>query len=162
PGAAVKIAPMTPLDLTRTPNTDPTEIYRYRDGLHAADLLITGIVWLDFFTWLSRNPSDKPAICRALEIADRPTDVMLTLHNAMWTDAFVSQFTASMDCRVGYLAQAMAWQLNLRPYTRLLDIAGGSGIYACLLMAHHPHLQATVFEKPPVDRIAREQIAKRG
>ncbi len=222
---------MTPLDLTRTPNTDPTEIYRYRDGLHAVDLLITGIVRLDFFTWLSRNPSNKAAICRALEIADRPTDVMLTLftamglieteegvfcvtelaqehlvkdspwnlapyyaslkdrpvakdylavlktdkpanwgslkteqdwHKAMETEAFASPFTAAMDCRGVYLAQAMAWQLNLRPYTRLLDIAGGSGIYACSLMAHHPHLQATVFEKPPVDRIAREQISRRG
>ena len=41
----------------------------------------------------------------------------------------------------------------------LLDVAGGSGIYACALVAQHPHLRAAVFEKPPVDRIARECIA---
>ena len=44
----------------------------------------------------------------------------------------------------------------------LLDIAGGSGIYACSLVTHHPHLAATVFEKSPVDRIAARAIANRG
>src|SRR5262249_6363773 len=44
----------------------------------------------------------------------------------------------------------------------VLDVAGGSGIYACSLVTHHPHLGATVFEKPPVDRIAARAIANRG
>src|SRR5262249_3321978 len=44
----------------------------------------------------------------------------------------------------------------------VLDVAGGSGIYACSLVTHHPHLGATVFEKPPVDRIAAGAIASRG
>ena len=42
----------------------------------------------------------------------------------------------------------------------VLDVAGGSGIYACSLVARHPHLRGAVFEKPPVDRIARECIAR--
>ena len=46
--------------------------------------------------------------------------------------------------------------------TRLLDIAGGSGIYACALVANHPKLSATVFERAPVDGITRKMIAKRG
>jgi acetylserotonin N-methyltransferase len=44
----------------------------------------------------------------------------------------------------------------------LLDIAGGSGIYACSIVAAHSHLRATVLEKPPVDEVARNSIAKRG
>jgi len=52
--------------------------------------------------------------------------------------------------------------LDLRNHQQLLDIAGGSGIYACCLVAAQPHLKATVFEKPPVHQVARNAIAKRG
>jgi SAM-dependent methyltransferase len=217
--------------LTAQPETDPTSIYRYRDGLFAADLLAAALVWLDFFTWLNEHPSDKAGICRALELKDRPTDVMLTLFSAMgylqqangsfrltdlgrehlvkdspwfigpyyaslkerpvckdflnvlrtgqpanwgsfknekeWAramedESFANQFTSAMDCRGVYLGQAVAKVLDLRDHRLLLDIAGGSGIYACCLVAQYSHLKAAVFEKPPVDQVARNAIAKRG
>jgi SAM-dependent methyltransferase len=217
--------------LNSEPESDPTSIYRYRDGLYAADLLAAALVGLDFFTWLDDHPSDEAAICRALETRERPTDVMLTLFVAMgflkhesgvfrlsdlarehlvktspwfigpyyaslkdrpvckdflnvlrtdkpanwgslknekeWARAmedetFAGQFTAAMDCRGVYLGQAVARALNLQRHQRVLDIAGGSGIYACCIAARHPHLQAAVFEKQPVDRVARAAIAKRG
>ena len=53
----------------------------------------------------------------------------------------------------------LARTVDLGQYRHLLDIAGGSGIYACALAAHYPALQATVLEKPPVDRIAAAAIA---
>jgi 3-hydroxy-5-methyl-1-naphthoate 3-O-methyltransferase len=81
---------------------------------------------------------------------------------AMEREDFAKQFTAAMDCRGVYLAQAMAKKLDLSPHQSLLDVAGGSGIYACSLTAHHPNLRATVLEKPPVDDIARRSIAQRG
>ncbi len=81
---------------------------------------------------------------------------------AMLTDEFATTFTAAMDCRGLYLGAALAQKLETRGRTRLLDIAGGSGIYACAITARHPHLAATVFERPPVDHIARTMIAKRG
>src|SRR5215207_2425027 len=74
---------MNPPDLTLTPQTDPLEIYRLRDGLYAVDLLGAAVVHFDFFTWLAEHPSDKPTICRALQIVERPTDVMLTLFTAL-------------------------------------------------------------------------------
>jgi len=216
---------------TRTPGTDPTSIYRYRDGLYAADLLTVALAELDFFTRLDRSPGDLTAICRSLEIKERPADVMLTLFVAMgflengggvfgltrtarehlvrtspwfigpyyaslkdrpvvkdlldvlrtdkpanwgslkkekeWAkamegEAFASQFTAAMDCRGVYLGQAVAKSLELRGHKNLLDVAGGSGIYACSIVAQHAHLKAAVLEKPPVDRVARDAIAKRG
>jgi SAM-dependent methyltransferase len=222
---------MEPLDLKGSPATDPTLIYRYRDGLYAADLLATALVWLDFFSWLGLHPADKKTICQHFEITDRPTDVMLTLFTAMgfleqrsgifsltqlarehlvnnspwflgpyyaslgerpvckdflnvlrtgkpanwggsknekvWAQAmedpsFASQFTAAMDCRGVYLGRAVSRALDLRPYSRLLDIAGGSGIYACCVAAANPHMRATVFEKFPVDKIAVRLIAERG
>jgi hypothetical protein len=46
-------------------------------------MLITGIVWLDLFSWLATNPSDAEGVRRQFELTDRPTDVMLTLFVAM-------------------------------------------------------------------------------
>jgi predicted O-methyltransferase YrrM len=220
------------LDLTLTPTTDPTSVYRYRDGLYAADLLTAAITEFDLFTWLAAHPSDLAAICHHFGTAARPTDVMLTLFTAnafirrdqaekfhatalarehlvstspfflgpyyastkerpvvkdfitilrtdrpanwasyqdektwteaMLTDAFATTFTAAMDCRGFTLGPALAKKIPAAGRTRLLDIAGGSGIYACTIAAHHPHLTATVFERPPVDGIARRMIEKRG
>jgi predicted O-methyltransferase YrrM len=218
-------------DLLRLPATDPTSIYRYRDGLYAVDLLIAAICRLDLFSWLAEHPADKATICRALDLRDRPADVMLTLFTAMghlqneggffsltetarehlvksspwfigpyfasvqerpvcqdilavlrsdkpanwaslknekeWAramegEAFANKFTAAMDCRGVYLGPALAQKLDCAGHRRLLDIAGGSGIYACALVARHPHLRGSVLEKPPVDGITRQTLAGRG
>jgi SAM-dependent methyltransferase len=81
---------------------------------------------------------------------------------AMEDEVFAGQFTAAMDCRGVYLGAAVARRLDTRGCTHLLDVAGGSGIYACAIVAKHPQLKATVFEKPPVDGVARKAIEKRG
>ena len=213
------------------PETEPTSLYRYRDGLYAADLLTAALVEFDLFTYLDRNPCDAGALCRSLQLAARPTDVMLTLFVAMgllrrdgdvyhlsalarehlvrtspwflgpyyasfrerpvcrdfvevlrtnrpagwasapaqkpWTEAmaspdFARQFTAAMDCRGLFLGRAVARALDLQPHRALLDVAGGSGVYACCLVEHFPHLRATVLEKPPVDNVAARSIEERG
>ena len=218
-------------DLTRFPETDPTEIYRLRDGLYAVDLLGAAVVHFDFFSWLEAHPADKETICRELGFMERPADVMLTLFaalgfvesragvfhltplakehlvksspwflgpyyaslkerpvckdyvsvlktgrtanwggykdekdwaRAMEDEAFARQFTAAMDCRGVYLGAAVARALNLSGRKRLLDVAGGSGIYACAVTAKHIHLSAVVMEKPPVDAVAKRAIAERG
>ncbi|MGD0957954.1 MAG: methyltransferase [Candidatus Acidiferrales bacterium] len=82
--------------------------------------------------------------------------------DAMADDAFAEQFTGTMDSRGMYVGPVLAAQLDLKAHRRLLDIAGGSGIYACCIAAAHPHLKATVFERPPVDRVTQKCIAKRG
>ena len=65
------------------PETDPTSIYRYRDGLYAVDMLTTALCHLDLFSRLAEQPSDLTSICRALDLRERPADVMLTLLTAM-------------------------------------------------------------------------------
>jgi 3-hydroxy-5-methyl-1-naphthoate 3-O-methyltransferase len=218
-------------ELTHQPATDPTQIYRYRDGLYAQDMLIVGIVWLDLFTWLTKNPSTAEGIARHFQLTPRPSDVMLALfvamgllerqggayhvtatarehlcghspwflgpyyaslkdrpvckdllnvlrtgkpanwgsekdkkdwHKSMETEEFATQFTAAMDCRGVYLAQAVAKNIDPGGRTALLDIAGGSGVYACSLCAHFPQLRASVLEKAPVDAITKRAVARRG
>jgi 3-hydroxy-5-methyl-1-naphthoate 3-O-methyltransferase len=83
-------------------------------------------------------------------------------HKAMETEQVAEEFTAAMDRRGQLLAQALAGGLDLRASRRLLDIAGGSGIYACALAARFPELRASVFEKAPVDVIAARAIRERG
>ena len=81
---------------------------------------------------------------------------------AMEDETFANNFTAAMDCRGVYIGPALARNLDCSGYSNLLDVAGGSGIYACAIVAKHPHLLATVLEKPPVDDVARRAIARRG
>ena len=80
----------------------------------------------------------------------------------MEEDSFAENFTAAMDCRGVYLGQALAKKLECSGQKKLLDIGGGSGIYACSIVAQHPHLNAAVYEKAPVDKIAATLIQKRG
>jgi predicted O-methyltransferase YrrM len=220
-----------PVDLRRSPTSDPTRVYRYRDGLYAADLITAALVHLDLLTILAARPMTLVELCRALELRERPADVLVTLlaatglvvregdvihvstmgrehattgspfnivpyyaslkdrpvvkdfvsvlrtdrpahwggddngadwHAAMEHESFAQAFTAAMDCRGLYLGGALAGALDLAGASRLLDVGGGSGIYACTLAARHPTLLATVMDQAPVDRIASRKIAERG
>jgi len=75
---------------------------------------------------------------------------------------FAENFTDAMNSRGAYLANGLLKALNLKSYKRLLDIGGASGIYSAILVSKYPHIQATVFEKPPVDKVARYSIKKFG
>jgi hypothetical protein len=224
------MAPPSARRLPPPPASDPTPVYRHRDGLYAPDLVTAGLVALDVFTWLDRHPTDLDGLCAGLGLHVRPADVMVTLYAAMglvvrdgstirltalgrehlaadspyslrayyapfrerpicrdlvevlktgkpagWAStkpsdwltamldpAFAAGFTAAMDSRGLYLGPAAARALDLADRRALLDIAGGSGIYACAFVDEHPHLTATVFERPPVDAVAVRAIAGRG
>jgi hypothetical protein len=224
------VTSQSPARLPAPPATDPTPVYRHRDGLYAPDLVTAALVGLDAFTWLDRHPTDLDGLCAGLGIQPRPADVMVTLFAAMglvvrdgatirltplarehfvadspyslrayyasfrdrpvcrdllevlrtgkpagWAStkandwltamldpAFADGFTAAMDSRGLYLGPAAARAVDLAGRRALLDIAGGSGIYACAFVERHPHLSATVFERPPVDVVASRAIAARG
>lgn len=216
--------------LLQDPATDPTSIYRARDGIYAVDLLTAAIAHLDLFTWLAEHPSTTGAICAHFGLHQRPADVLLTLTRALglttsaggvehltlrarehlvasspwyiapyyaalkdrpqtldmlkvlrtgkpanwgsydaveWARAmerpeFAEQFTSAMNCRGVYLGRALAQKVSLQESRRLLDIGGGSGIYACSLASHYPEMRATVYEKAPVEKIAARTIERYG
>lgn len=59
--------------------TDPSPLYRLRDGVYAADLLVVAVADLDLFSWLERRGGATPGrICAELDLAPRPVDVLLT------------------------------------------------------------------------------------
>lgn len=85
-------------------------------------------------------------------------------HASMLEPAFARSFTDLMNCRGTSFGQMLAQALTpfLEGRTRLLDVGGGSGIYSSTLVAAHPQLTATVLEQPPVDVIARSEVARHG
>ncbi|MBN1176745.1 MAG: methyltransferase [Dehalococcoidales bacterium] len=81
---------------------------------------------------------------------------------SMADDGFAESFTAGMNSRGAYLANGLIKAVDLIKYLRVLDIGGASGIYTIALLESNPNLSATVFEKPPVDNLARYSINKSG
>lgn len=84
-----------------------------------------------------------------------------------WTKAmgktdFAEMFTAGMDSRGAYFALGITKMFDFSKYKSLMDIGGASGIYAASIIEHYPHLKAGVFEKYPVDQIARNSIMQKG
>ncbi len=219
------------MDLMQRPQSDPTALLRYRDGIYAADFLACGIVHLGLFNWLAEREASLNDICEHFRIHERPADVLLTLacanellvrrgdrfsstelarehlatgspwslgayyaslgdrpvvrevltvlktgrpanwesgmseadwHQSMESADFAEMFTAAMDCRGVFLGQRLADRLDLSGRECVLDIGGGSGVYAGCLVAANQLLRATVFEKSPVDEIARRAIVERG
>src|SRR5580658_10515908 len=71
------------MNFLASPETDPTSIYRQRDGLYAVDMLTAALCHLDLFSRLAEQSADLPAVCHALDVRERPADVMLTLLTAM-------------------------------------------------------------------------------
>jgi len=85
-------------------------------------------------------------------------------HTSMHDEDFARSFTQIMNCRGLAFGQKLAKELTplLENKSRLLDVGGGSGIYASTMIAAHPHLTGMVMEQTPVDSIAVEEIANHG
>ena len=108
----------------------------------------------DFVTVLKTG---KPANWQAKEEGD-------DWHESMKEDGFAHDFTAIMDSRGVSIGQALAKALkpDLVNRSGVLDVGGGSGVYASCLMSANPELTGVVMEQAPVDGIARDYIRKRG
>lgn len=59
-------------------------------------------------------------------------------------------------------AATIADLVDLSQTRRMLDVAGGSGIYAITFAQRQPQLQATVFDLPPIIPFTQEIIARHG
>jgi protein-L-isoaspartate O-methyltransferase len=82
---------------------------------------------------------------------------------ANWKDSmehigFARSYTAGMNSRGAYLANGLADAVDLEKYNKILDIGGGSGIYSAVLLNKNLKMTAAVYEKTPVDKVARYSI----
>jgi predicted O-methyltransferase YrrM len=82
--------------------------------------------------------------------------------DSMESDEFAESFTVGMNSRGAYLANGLLNVVDLKKNNKILDIGGASGIYSITLLINYPDLNATVFEKPPVDKLAQYTINKFG
>lgn len=85
-------------------------------------------------------------------------------HESMLDETFAREFTSLMDCRGLAFGQKLAREIEpvVSGHRRILDVGGGSGVYAEAIVTANPHLTGVVLEQAPVDQIARKIISERG
>lgn len=79
----------------------------------------------------------------------------------MQTDEFADLNTRGMEERGRIFAPHLASLLDCSNDSSVLDVGGGSGVYSAHLLMRYPSLSATIFERPPVDELARTCLTER-
>jgi 3-hydroxy-5-methyl-1-naphthoate 3-O-methyltransferase len=130
---------------------DPTDLYRIRDGIYAADLLIAAVAEFDLFSWLATaGPVRSSQLRSALGIADRPADVLLTYCAAL---GLVERELADDDrIAVTELARrhlVAGSVFDLRPYYASLAERPAVGELAAVLRTDRPAAWASATASGP-------------
>jgi SAM-dependent methyltransferase len=84
------------------------------------------------------------------------------VESAMEREEQARFLTMSLAGRARNVAPYLAERVSLAGVTRLLDVAGGSGIYCIALLQNHPQLTAVVMDRPEVLKVAAEMAAEFG
>ncbi len=80
--------------------------------------------------------------------------------SAMEAEASARRFTLALAGRARCVAPAVALHAGLEQAKVLLDVGGGTGLYALACLERHPHLRAIVWDRPEVLKVAREMAAQ--
>jgi predicted O-methyltransferase YrrM len=84
------------------------------------------------------------------------------LESAMDREASARRLTLSLAGRARNVAPYLAANVSLGDVRLLLDVGGGTGIYAIACVQHNPTLRAVVWDRPEVLKVAREMIEAYG
>jgi ubiquinone/menaquinone biosynthesis C-methylase UbiE len=84
------------------------------------------------------------------------------LPSAMEQEATARHFTLALAGRAKNVAPYLAERLPLESARTLVDVGGGTGIYSIACLEHHPHLRATVWDRPEVLKVAAEMARDYG
>lgn len=76
--------------------------------------------------------------------------------SAMEEATLARHFTLALAGRARNVAPRLAAVAGLAEATHLLDVGGGTGLYALACLREFPNLRATVFDRPEVLRVAEE------
>jgi len=71
-------------------------------------------------------------------------------------------FIGAMHVAARQTAAGLAAACDLRPFSRLLDVGGGSGAYTIAFLQQNPNLHAVLFDFPGVIALAGEHVAQAG
>lgn len=82
-------------------------------------------------------------------------------HKSMRDEAFSDRFLAAMESRGLYLSTQLAQKISLAGRRRVLDIAGGSGVYAAQFIQSTEGLTGSVLEQAPVHRATQRFLANK-
>ena len=74
----------------------------------------------------------------------------------------LEQFMGAMTGLSRINFEAFAEKFDFKPYATLCDVGGATGLLSIEVAKRHPHIQATSFDLPPVEPIARKSIAAAG
>jgi SAM-dependent methyltransferase len=74
----------------------------------------------------------------------------------------MNAFVGAMHVVGRELSRQIAGELDLSPYTRLLDIGGATGTYTIAFLEKNPNLRAVLFDLPQVLALAEERISEAG
>jgi 3-hydroxy-5-methyl-1-naphthoate 3-O-methyltransferase len=80
---------------------------------------------------------------------------------SMRDPGFADSFTRAMDSRGKFLARELALRIELSGYDSILDIAGGSGVYACAFSEKYPRIRSSVLEITPSDQATRRSLKEK-
>lgn len=84
------------------------------------------------------------------------------LESAMEREASARHLTLALAGRAKNVAPCLARNLLLPGAVHLLDLGGGTGVYALALLQANPALRATVLDRPEVLKVAAEFAAAAG
>ena len=84
------------------------------------------------------------------------------IESAMEREASARRFTMALAGRARNVAPVLAEKYPLDGARLLLDVAGGTGIYAIAYLLRHPDLHAIVWDRPEVLKVAREMAEAHG
>ncbi len=84
------------------------------------------------------------------------------LESAMDREASARRLTLALAGRARNVAPWLARNLRLEGTRLLLDLGGGTGVYALALLQAHPSLRAVVLDRPEVLKVAGEFVAQAG
>ncbi|MEM7017208.1 MAG: methyltransferase [Pseudomonadota bacterium] len=85
----------------------------------------------------------------------------LGMYDEFTVEAARRYHTATYSIGVG-AGRRFSRQVDLSERRKILDIGGGSGAYSIVAAQQHPHLQAVVFDLPPVVEVSKDFIAENG
>jgi len=84
------------------------------------------------------------------------------IESAMEAEVSARSLTLALAGRAKNVAPALAERCPLTDARLLLDVAGGTGIYAIAWLLRHPDLRAIVWDRPEVLKVAVEMAASYG